>query len=308
MLTLPADPVTTLDPAVHGEGPTWDADRQELLWVDITRGQVRRATVSAEGALAEVGVHRGGDAVGVVVPAADGGWLLGADGGFTHLSPTGGATVLVELAAEGPAANTRMNDGAVDPAGRFLAGTMAFDESPGAGSLYRVDLDGSVHTVLRDLTVSNGIEWTADGRTVFLADSGAATVTAYPYDVATGEFGEGRVVIDLSDDDAGAPDGLTVDDEDHLWVAVWGGGQVRRYTPAGEQVAVVTVPAANTSSCAFAGPARDLLVISTSTQGLTDADRAAQPDAGRLFTARPGVTGRAAGVYRGPTDVLREVR
>lgn len=307
MLTFPATAVTSIDPAVHGEGPTWATDRGELAWVDITRGQVRRATVAAGGTLTEVGVHRGGDTVGVVVPAVDGGWLLGADGGFTHLSADGAATVLVELATEGPAAGTRMNDGAVDPAGRFFAGTMAFDERPGAGSLYRVDLDGSVHTVLRDLTISNGIAWTADGRTVYLADSGPATVRAYDYDVATGGLGASRVVVDLSDDDAGAPDGLTLDDEDHLWVAVWGGGQVRRYSPDGEQVAAVDVPAANTSSCAFAGPARDLLVISTSTQGLDDAQRAAQPDAGRLFAVRAGVSGQAAGVYRGPTDALHEV-
>lgn len=308
MQTLTATPVRSIRPAVHGEGPTWDAARQELLWVDIDRGEVRRATVSADGALAEVGVHRGGATVGVVVPTTDGGWLLGADGGVTHLSADGEPRVLVELAGEGGTApaGTRMNDGAVDPAGRFFAGTMAFDERTGAGSLYRVDLDGSVHTVLTDLTISNGIEWTADGRTVFLADSGSATVTAYDYDVGTGSFGADRVLVDLSEDDAGAPDGMTIDDEDHLWVAVWGGSQVRRYSPAGELVAVVEVPTENTSSCAFAGPGLDQLVISTSTQGLSDEARAAQPDAGRLFVVRPGVTGPSAGVYRGPVDALRQ--
>ena len=112
--------------------------------------------------------------------------------------------------------------------------------------------------------------------------------------------------LNLSDDDAGAPDGMTVDGEDHLWVAVWGGGQVRRYSPAGELLTVVRVPTENTSSCAFAGPELDHLVISTSTQGLSDEARAAQPDAGRLFVVRPGVTGPAAGVYRGPVDALRQ--
>ncbi len=306
MLTLTAAPVLAVPPAVHGEGPTWDAARGELLWVDIDAGQVRRATVSATGEVAEVAVHPGGDTVGYVVPSADGGWLLGADGGFTHLDASGRPTVLLALDGEGPAAGTRMNDGAVDPAGRLFGGTMAFDESPGAGSLYRVDLDGSVHTVLTGLTVSNGIEWSADGRTVYLADSGAATVRAFDYDVATGEFGASRTVVDLTDDDAGAPDGLTLDDEDHLWVAVWGGGQVRRYSPAGELLAVVRVPAQHTSSCAFAGPDRDLLVISTSTQGLDDAARTEQPDAGRLFTVRPGIAGRSAGTYRGPVDTLHQ--
>jgi len=306
--TLTATPVTDVRPAVHGEGPTWDATRRELVWVDIDAGEVRRATVSPAGVVAEVGVHRGGATVGFVVPAADGGWLLGADGGFTHLDPEGEPRVLVALDREGGTApdGTRMNDGAVDPVGRLFGGTMAFDERTGAGSLYRVDLDGSVHTVLTDLTISNGIEWTADGRTVYLADSGAATVRAYDYDVETGSFGASRVVVDLSDDDAGAPDGMAIDDEDHLWVAVWGGGQVRRYSPTGELLTVVRVPTENTSSCAFAGPGLDHLVISTSTQGLSDEARAAQPDAGRLFVVRPGVTGTPAGVYRGPVDTLRQ--
>ena len=133
MQTPTATPVRSVPPAVHGEGPTWDAARQELLWVDIDAGQVRRATVSAGGEVAEVAVHTGGETVGFVVPASDGGWLLGADGGFTHLDPAGRATVLVALDGEGPAAGTRMNDGAVDPAGRLFGGTMAFDGSPGAG-------------------------------------------------------------------------------------------------------------------------------------------------------------------------------
>ena len=195
MQTLTATPVGSLAPAIHGEGPTWDAARQELLWVDITAGQVRRATVPADGEPAEVGVHHGGGTVGFVVPAADGGWLLGADGGFTRLDAAGQATVLLALDGEGPAAGTRMNDGAVDPVGRLFGGTMGLDERPGAGSLYRVDLDGSVHTVLTGLTISNGIEWTADGGTVYLADSGAAQIRAYAYDVDTGSFGDSRVFL-----------------------------------------------------------------------------------------------------------------
>jgi len=299
MLTLTATPASTVEPAVHGEGPVWDAARRELLWVDIDRGLVLRGTVDGDD-VRQVAAHRGGGTVGFVVPAADGGWLLGADGGFTHLTPDGTATVLVEVPGEGTATGTRMNDGAADPVGRCFGGTMAFDSAPGAGSLHRVDLDGSVHPVLRDLTISNGVEWAADGATVYLADSGASTVRAYGYDVATGEFGDSRVVVDLTGED-GDPDGLTVDAEGCLWVAVWGGGQVRRYTPAGELLAVVEVPTPNTSSCAFAGPDLDLLVISTSTQGLTAPD----PHAGRLFTVRPGATGRPAAVYRGPVTGLR---
>jgi sugar lactone lactonase YvrE len=306
---LSASPVPGLSPARHGEGPTWDDARGELLWVDISAGQVRRAAIDADGALTEVGVHRGGDTVGAVVPAAGGGWLLAADGGFTHLAADGTARVLVTLAGEGGTATsggTRMNDAACDPAGRFYAGTMAFDERAGAGALYRLDTDGTVTTVLDGLTVSNGIDWSPDGRTVYLADSGPGVVHAFDYDPGTGGFSAGRVLLEFAGDD-GVADGLTVDDEGCLWTALWGGGQVRRWSPDGELLAVVEVPGvAQTSSCAFAGPGRDLLVVSTSAEGLDDAARAAQPDAGRLFTARPGVTGPPARPYRGPLEDLRQ--
>jgi sugar lactone lactonase YvrE len=306
---LTASPVPGLASAQHGEGPTWDDGRGELLWVDIAGGLVRRAAVDADGTLTETGVHRGGGTVGAVVPAADGGWLLAADGGFTHLAADGTARVLLALAGEGGTeadGGTRMNDAACDPAGRFYAGTMAFDERRGAGTLYRLDLDGTVTTVLDGLTVSNGIDWSPDGRTVYLADSGPGVVHAFGYDVDTGAFRDGRVLLRFDGDD-GVADGLTVDDEGCLWTALWGGGQVRRWSPEGELLAVVEVPGvAQTSSCAFAGPGHDLLVVSTSAEGLDDAARAAQPDAGRLFTARPGGTGPSARPYRGPLEGLRQ--
>ncbi|TFV63404.1 SMP-30/gluconolactonase/LRE family protein [Geodermatophilus sp. DF01-2] len=308
MLRLPATPVPGLAAAQHGEGPTWDAARGELLWVDIAAGQVRRAAVAGDGILTETATHRGGGTVGAVVPAADGGWLLAADGGFTSLATDGTARVLVDLAGEGGTeadGGTRMNDGACDRAGRFFAGTMAFDQRPGAGALYRLDLDGTVTTVLDGLTISNGIDWSPDGRTVYLADSGPGVVHAFDYDLSAGTFGAGRVLLEFDGAD-GVADGLTVDDEGCLWTALWGGGQVRRWSPDGELLAVVEVPVAQTSSCAFAGPGGDLLVVSTSAEGMDDAARAAQPDAGRLFTARPGVTGPPANPYRGPLEGLRQ--
>jgi sugar lactone lactonase YvrE len=295
--------------AEHGEGPTWDDARGELLWVDITAGTVRRATVAGDGTLAQIAAHRGGRTVGAVVPAADGGWLLAADGGFTHLAEDGTARPLITLAGEGGTpedGGTRMNDAACDRGGRFFAGTMAFDQRPGAGALYRLDLDGIVTTVLDGLTISNGIHWSPDDRTVYLADSGPGMVHAFTYDLADGSFTDGRVLLEFSGED-GVADGLTVDDEGCLWTALWGGGQVRRWSPEGDLLAVVDVPVAQTSSCAFAGPGHDLLVISTSMQGMDDAARAARPGAGRLFTVRPGVTGPPAFPYRGPLGALRQV-
>jgi sugar lactone lactonase YvrE len=299
VLRLPATPADPA-PAEHGEGPVWDG--AELHWVDITAGLVRHGTVAADGAVTERAAQHGGDTVGVVVPAAAGGWLLGAGGGFTHLAPDGTARVLVELAGEGgspDSGGTRMNDGACDRAGRFFAGTMAFDERSGAGSLYRLGTDGVVTTVLTGLTVSNGMGWSPDDGTVYLCDSGDSVVWAFPYDLATGEFGARREFLRFDGRD-GVADGLIVDDEGCVWTAMWGGGAVRRWSPEGELLAVVDVPIETTSSCCFAGPDRDVLVVSTSQQGLDDAARAAHPDAGRLFVARPGITGPPAFPYRGP--------
>jgi sugar lactone lactonase YvrE len=288
----------------------WDAARGELLWVDIPNGQVHRAEVAPGGALAETGALHGGDTVGFVVPAAAGGWVLGAGGGITSLAEDGTARVLIDLAGEGGAPDdggTRMNDGGCDSAGRFYGGTMAFDQRPGAGTLYRLDLDGTVTTVLDGLTVSNGLGWSPDERTVYLADSGPGLVHAFSYDPGSGAFGEGRVFLDFSRQD-GVGDGLTVDDEGCVWTALFGGGQVRRWSPEGELLAVVELPVPKVSSCCFAGPDRDLLVITTSAEGYDAQQRADEPDAGRLFTARPGVTGPAKNPYRGRLDGLAQQR
>ena len=285
-----------------GECPVWDDRTGVLHRVDAVAGAVIGLDVhtGAERRV-ELGRH-----VGSLALRHDGaGLLVAAQGGFGALDlDTGSHEVLAPVAPGDP--SVLMNDGACDPAGRFLAGTMAFDERPGAGALYRLDLDGTVTTVLDDLTVSNGIGWSPDGGTVYLADSGPGVVHAFDYDLGSGAFGDGRVLLRFEGDD-GVADGLTVDDEGCLWTALWGGGQVRRWSPDGELLAVVEVPGvAQTSSCAFAGPGRDLLVVSTSAQGLDDAARAAQPDAGRLFTARPGGTGPPATPYRGPLEGLRQ--
>jgi sugar lactone lactonase YvrE len=296
------------EPADHAEGPVWDAAAGRLLWVDIPNGLVRWGDVAADGTVTETGSARGGDTVGFVVPVEAGGWLLGAGGGFTHLAEDGAARVLLDLAGEGGSPDdggTRMNDGGCDAAGRFFAGTMAFDQRPGAGSLYRLDLDGTVTRVLDGLTVSNGLGWSPDGRTAYLADSGPGLVHAFDYDQGSGELRGQRVLLDFTHQD-GVADGLTVDDEGCLWTALWGGGQVRRWSPGGELLAVVDVPVPQVSSCAFAGPHRDVLVISTSAEGMDEAARAAMPDAGRLFTARPGVSGPPAAPYRGRLDGLSQ--
>ncbi|WP_369147821.1 SMP-30/gluconolactonase/LRE family protein [Streptomyces sp. R44] len=275
------------------EGPVWDARRQELLWVDIPEGLVHRAAlVDGEDVpdLAPLGTLRFDRPVGAALPCASGALLAAAGTSFLHLADGRPATEAVELAAPvlpDDGLPRRMNDAAVDPAGRLLAGTMAYDESPGAGALYRLDRDGLV-TLLDSVTISNGLGWSPDGSRLYYADSPTGRVDVFAYDPETGALSDRRPFAAL---DRGVPDGLAVDSEGRVWVAVWGGGEVLAFAPDGSLHARVEVPATHVTSCAFAGPELDVLVITTATAGLDETRLRAEPDAGRLFVCRPGTTG-----------------
>ncbi|WP_328941279.1 SMP-30/gluconolactonase/LRE family protein [Streptomyces sp. NBC_00250] len=275
------------------EGPVWDARRRELLWVDIPDGLVHRAALTHEDAtpdLVAVSTIRLDRPVGAVQPCASGALLAAAGTSFLRLEEDRPVAEAVELAAPllpEDGLPRRMNDAAVDPAGRLLAGTMAYDESPGAGALYRLDGDG-LATLLESVTISNGLGWSPDGTLLYYADSPTGRVDVFAYDTTTGTLSGRRPFAVL---DRGVPDGLTVDAEGRVWVAVWGGGEVLAFTPEGGLHARVEVPASHVTSCAFAGPDLDVLVITTATEGLDEDRRRAEPDAGRLFVCRPGARG-----------------
>lgn len=281
----------TEDRAEHAEGPAWDARRGELLWVDQFAGLVHRSRY-AGGSLRPVRTYDIGTPVGAVVPVAgEDGWLLAAGAGFARLSSDG----QVEVVAEPEAAvrdTNRMNDGKCDPRGRFYAGSMAWAKTPGAGSLYRYD--GKVQTILSDVTISNGLAWTPTGDRMYYIDTPTRRVDVFTI-AADGEPVERRPAFHIDPAD-GQPDGMCVDDEGCLWVALWGGGQVCRYTPNGEKLAAVVVPAPQVSSCAFAGRT---LFITTSQEGYTPADSERHPNAGRLFAVDLPVGGPPATPWSG---------
>ncbi|MCJ1676096.1 SMP-30/gluconolactonase/LRE family protein [Streptomyces sp. APSN-46.1] len=298
MLRLGAVPCSPL-PGCLSEGPVWDERREELLWVDITERLIHRATLTPrrDGSglpdLAPTGTLRLDRPVGAVVPCASGALLAAAGTSFLRLDE---GRPPVEVAAPDlprDGVRRRMNDAACDPRGRLLAGTMAYDETPGAGALHRLDHDGVV-TLLDSVTISNGLGWSPDGRQLYYADSPTGRVDVFDYDAETGTLGDRRPFAVLP---RGVPDGLAVDAGGRVWVAVWGGGEVRAYMPDGTLHARVEVPASHVTSCAFAGPDLDVLVITTATQGLDEERRRAEPDAGRLFVCRPGVTGLPATPY-----------
>jgi sugar lactone lactonase YvrE len=169
------------------------------------------------------------------------------------------------------------------------------DGSSTAETLSVVDEHGA-RILDDDLTLSNGLAWSTDGSTLYSIDTERRAVFRRPWDIATGTSGAREVHLTLAD---GWPDGMTIDAEDHLWIAVWGLGQVQRYSPTGDLVQVVDVPAPFTSSVGFAGDDLATLVITTSHRDLDDAGRSAYPDAGRLFTIRPGVSGAPQPLWSG---------
>jgi sugar lactone lactonase YvrE len=278
----------SVESAELGEGARWDAAAGELLWVDIVGGVLRRAVEDGAG-LRTVAEVRLAEPLGAVAPVAGGGWLLAAGRGFRHLAADGGLTALLDTEPAG----VRMNDAACDPQGRFWAGSMAQDKAPGRGRLLRCDPDGTVTVVLPAATIANGLGWSPDGGTLYHADSGPGVVTAYPVDPSTGALGPGR---ELVRPDGGVPDGLTVDDEGALWVAVNGAGEVRRYSPAGAPLAAVRVPVAQVTSVAIGGATGRRLFVTTAREGLADPE----PDAGRVFAVDDvGVSAPPARPYRG---------
>lgn len=274
----------------HGEGVLWSAPLQELVWVDLLVGRIHR--VGAAGAR----VHETGAPLGALAPRARGGFVCAVEDGFALLDESGKLTKLGNPLFDRH--QLRMNDGACDAAGRFWAGSMANDEEPGAAALYRLDSDETVTTVLTGVTVSNGIGWSADGHICYYIDTGTGALARFDFDMTEGRLSNRRVVAVIDAHD-GVPDGLTVDADGAIWVAVWRGGEVRRYAPDGRLDRVVRLPVTQVSSCAFGGRALDTLYITTSQLELTEAQLVAQPHAGKVFAIRPGVTGFAAEEFAG---------
>jgi sugar lactone lactonase YvrE len=264
-----------------GEGALWDSRAGVLYWVDIMVGRLHVFDPArGDDRVFEIGQH-----VGTVVPRRSGGVLLALHHGIAAFDPeTGKLDVLCDPEADRP--GNRFNDGKCDPAGRFWAGTMAIDCSAGKGSLYRLDADRSLHRVLSPVSVSNGIVWSLDARTMYYTDTLSREVWAFDYDLATGAIANRRTAIRIPEAD-GLPDGMTIDAEGMLWVAHWGGGRVTRWDPrAGRLLDTIRVPASQVTSCAFGGPDLGTLYITSARRGLDANALAREPMAGALFCAK----------------------
>ena len=261
------------DHARLGEGPRWDAVARHLLWVDI-EGRSLHVFDPASGHDRAIALD---NRPGVAVPMTDGRVLVGLADRLVAVDLSDESTET--LAVFPHDVDMRLNDGACDRAGRLWIGSLELEFAPGRGTLYR--FDGELVPVVRDVTLSNGIGWSPDGTLMYYVDTRAYAVDVFDFDVSDGSLANRRRFAAI-ERGVGDPDGLAVDDDGCLWVALYGGSAIRRYDPAGRVERVVAVPAENVTSCGFGGEAGDQLYITS-----------AAPD-GRVFVHEPGVTGPPA--------------
>jgi sugar lactone lactonase YvrE len=276
-----------------GEGVTWDAVSQRLISVDILRGRVHLFDPATE----QTRTLEVGQPVGAAVPRRHGGLMLALRDGFARLDlETGTVAFVAHVELDRP--GQRMNDGACDAAGRFWAGTMCMQERPGLGALYRLDPDGSTHTMATGIGISNGIDWSLDGSCMYYVDSLTYRIDRFDFDLAAGSIANRQpfVAIDPAD---GTPDGLTVDAEGGIWLALWGGSAIRRYFPDGTLDRVLQLPVTHPTTCAFGGPDLKDLYITSAAIRLSEEERQRQPLAGSILRHRPGVPGRPAHAFGG---------
>lgn len=271
------------------EGPFWDAGRGLMRWVDILRGQVHALDVAA-------GRHTWfgtGDELGTAGLTRDGGLILALSDHFA-LVDSDGANLRTVPGFTIDGSTFRFNDGKPDPWGNFWAGTCTLAEPGPPCAMYKLATGGTVTELFGGAGLSNGLDWSGDRKAFFFADSHATGVDVFDSDPETGALSGRRRFADVS---GGLPDGLTLDAEGGLWLAVWGSGELRRYSPDGRLDVVVSLPVTQVTSAAFGGPGLDTLYITTARENFTPADLAAQPHAGDIFACHPSTPGRLPNLF-----------
>ncbi len=276
------------------EGPHWHDRTGELLWVDLLRGDFYQHNLATG---AEKISHLP-QATGAVVPAETGGYVAAVRDGIATFTTAEDFRIVAGI--ESDHGTNRMNDAKVDAAGRLWAGTMAYNAAAGAGALYRIDPDLTVTTVVSAVTLANGLGWSPTQESFYFIDSLTYTVTVFDYDHDTGSLANGRRFADLSGNRDHLPDGLTVDAEGGVWVAVFGGGYVQRFAPDGSRDLTLELPVSQVTSCTFGGSGADTIFITTASNGFTDDDFNREPLAGSIFAATTGHYGTPNHTF-GPT-------
>ena len=275
-----------------GEGPVWDDRTGRLLFVDIN-GHAVHVFDPRSGAH---DAYDTGEYVSAIALADDGAYLIARQHDITRWHPASGIGERIARVEE-ERGDTRFNDGCVDPRGRFWAGTMSLVKQKGQGALYRIDgaaPDGSrVTRMLEHVSTSNGIDWSPDERLMYYIDTGERRIDVFDYEAAAGSIANRRTFVAIPETD-GKPDGLIVDAEGCVWVALWQGSAVRRYAPDGRLDRHIDLPVSCPTKCAFGGDELDTIFVTSARTALSPDDLAREPQAGSVFAIRAGVRGRHA--------------
>ena len=281
--------------ATLGEGAIWDSAAQRLLWVDIIGKQVgifNPATLENQ-------MLQLDSMVGTVVPATRGDLVVALQQGIARLDRSSGRVSVPVCPPQHDAKRIRFNDGKCDPRGRLWAGTMALDFAPGAGALYCCLLDGTMETRLSDVSISNGIVWSHDERRMYYIDTPTRRVDVFEFSADDGQISRRRCAFEIPAE-SGYPDGMTIDADGMLWIAMWGGSSVQRWNPeSGKMIESISIPAAHVTSCAFGGRDLTSLYITTAREGRTPEQLAREPLSGSIFVCTPGAQGMTAIPYAG---------
>ncbi|URN96468.1 MAG: SMP-30/gluconolactonase/LRE family protein [Candidatus Pristimantibacillus lignocellulolyticus] len=278
-----------------GEGPVWNRATAQLYWIDILEHNlhIHHPKHPQDDEVIAIPPY-----ISSVIPRQSGNIVLTLkDGFYSYDVTTKELTLLAEV--EASLIDNRFNDGKCDPKGRYLAGTMSMSNQLAKGSLYSLDPEYHVTTLLTDVSISNGLAWSAEGDTMYFIDTPTSNVVAFDYDLETGHITNQRVVVQIPEH-LGFPDGMTIDAEGMLWVAHWGGWCVSRWNPMnGQMIQTVSVPASQVTSCTFGGTELDTLYITTARVGLSEEELLKQPDAGGLFSIKLGIKGTPANTFAG---------
>ena len=278
--------------AILGECPRWDDQTRRLHWVDIDRGTLHEALPGPEGWVTtrhDVAAPLAGAVL--LDQAGEDRWLVAVAGDLVEWTVADGLGSPLPVEPGSGTGRTRLNEMVTDPIGRLWVGSMAYDWAEGAGSFFRVDLHGGVHRILRQVTIANGVGWSPDASTMYTTDTGTGRITAWDHDIDTGTVSRPRLFT-AAEPGEGRPDGLAVDTDGNVWSAFAGGFRVSCFDPGGREVERVKIPVPTPTSCCFAGPERDRLVVTTGRKRLSPETLREYPESGRVWDAgRVGACG-----------------
>ena len=277
-----------------GEGAFWNHKTSELYWIDILQNQLHIYNPKTK-------VNRSfktPSSIGTVVPTTKKDVALVALQDGVYTLNTGNSQTALFSDVERDIPSNRLNDGKCDPSGRLWVGSMAFNQAQNAAKLYMVDEKGKASLKKDSVTISNGIVWTKDKKTMYYIDTPTSEIKAYDYDDRTGEISNERVAVKV-DPNLGGPDGMAIDENDNLWVGMWNGNAVIQFdSKTGKVLSRVDVPAHNITSCAFGGEDLDILYITSVTIDMTDEEKAQFPKAGSVFKVKTDVKGVKSPFFR----------